>query len=153
VVIYDNRDGIRSIDKFTHGNIKGRAGRMGIHFVGKIFCLEEIPEDNLNQEVEIPLGIQSIETPINLLASVQPDHLSEFSKDRFDEIFTSDSISIDLVQKHSYFRVEKFKELQSIVEMMNDTDFATLLFHRTPATNFLRTFAEIIAKLVPHTFS
>ncbi|MEJ2795804.1 DEAD/DEAH box helicase, partial [Iodobacter sp. LRB] len=57
VVIYDNRDGIHSIDKFTHGNIKGRAGRMGIHFVGKIFCLEEIPEDNLNLEVEIPLGI------------------------------------------------------------------------------------------------
>lgn len=37
VVIYDNRDGPRSIDKFTHGNIKGRAGRMGVHFVGKIF--------------------------------------------------------------------------------------------------------------------
>ncbi|MCP5854072.1 hypothetical protein NL323_29490, partial [Klebsiella pneumoniae] len=87
VVIYDNRDGSRSIDKFTHGNIKGRAGRMGVHFVGTIYCLEEIPEDNLNQEVEIPLGTQDVETPLNLLASVQPDHLSEFSQDRFEEVF------------------------------------------------------------------
>lgn len=153
VVIYDNRDGTRSIDKFTHGNIKGRAGRMGVHFVGKIFCLEEIPDDNLNQEVEIPLGIQDIDTPINLLASVQPDHLSEFSQDRFEEVFTSDRVSIDLVKKHSYFRVEQFEELQSMVEMMDDTEFATLVFHWTPATNFLKTFAKIIARLVPHTFS
>lgn len=153
VVIYDNRDGTRSIDKFTHGNIKGRAGRMGVHFVGKIFCLEEIPEDNLNQEVEIPLGIQDVKTPINLLASVQPDHLSEFSQDRFDEVFTSDRVSIDLVKKHSYFRVEQFEELQSMVEMMDDTEFATLVFHWAPATNFLKTFAKIIARLVPQTFT
>ncbi|WP_321405594.1 DEAD/DEAH box helicase [Tolumonas auensis] len=153
VVIYDNRDGNRSIDKFTHGNIKGRAGRMGVHFVGKIFCLEEIPEDNLNQEVEIPLGIQDIDTPLNLLASVQPDHLSEFSQDRFSEIFESDRISIDLVKKHSYFRVEQFEMLQSMVEMMDDTEFASLVFHWIPATNFLKTFAKIIAKLVPHTFN
>lgn len=153
VVIYDNRDGIRSIDKFTHGNIKGRAGRMGVHFVGTIYCLEEIPEDNLNQEVEIPLGIQDVETPINLLASVQPDHLSEFSQGRFEEVFASDRVSFDLVKKHSYFRFEQFEELQSMVEMMDDAEFATLVFHWGPATNFLKTFAKIIAKLVPHTFS
>lgn len=153
VVIYDNRDGTRSIDKFTHGNIKGRAGRMGIHFVGKIFCLEEIPEDNLNQEVEIPLGIQDMDTPINLLASVQPDHLSEFSQDRFDEVFTSDRVSIDLVKKHSYFRVEQFEELYSMVEMMNDAEFTSLVFHWAPANNFLKTFAEVIARVVPHTFN
>jgi len=153
VVIYDNRDGIRSIDKFTHGNIKGRAGRMGVHFVGKIFCLEEIPEDTLNQEVEIPLGIQDVSTPINLLVSVQPDHLTEFSQGRFDEAFTTGRVSIDLVKKHSYFRVEQFEELQSMVEMMDDTEFATLVFSWAPATNFLKTFAKIIARLVPHTFN
>lgn len=153
VVIYDNRDGTRSIDKFTHGNIKGRAGRMGVHFVGTIYCLEEIPEDNLNQEVEIPLGTQDVETPINLLASVQPDHLSELSQDRFEEVFASDRVSFDLVKKHSYFRFEQFEELQSMVEMMDDTEFATLVFNWGPATNFLKTFAKIIARLVPHTFS
>ncbi|MEO3677421.1 DEAD/DEAH box helicase [Rheinheimera sp. FR7-31] len=152
VVIYDNRDGIRSIDKFTHGNIKGRAGRMGVHFVGKIFCLEAIPEDKLNQEIDIPLGIQDIGTPLNLLANVQPDHLSEFSQDRFNNVFGDDRISINLVKRHSYFRVEQLEELQSILEMMDDKEFASLVFHWTPATNFMKTFANIIARLVPHTF-
>ena len=130
----DDRNRHSSTEKFTHGNIKGRAGRMGVHFVGKIFCLEEIPEDNLNQEVEIPLGIQDIDTPINLLASVQPDHLSEFSQDRFDEVFINERVSIDLMKKHSYFRIEQFEVLQSMFEMMDDTEFASLVFHWTLAS-------------------
>lgn len=36
---------------------------------------------------------------------------------------------------------------------MDDTEFASLVFHWTPATNFLKTFAKIIARLVPSTFS
>jgi replicative superfamily II helicase len=153
VVIYDNRDGTRGIDKFTHGNIKGRAGRMGIHFVGKVFCLEAIPEDNLNLEVDIPLGVQGDDTPINLLASAQPDHLSEHSQDRFDEAFKQDRVSIDLVKRHSYFRMEQFETLYSFVEMLTPEDFATLTFHWTPAPDFLKTFAQVIVRLVPQTFS
>lgn len=153
VVIYDNRDGNRSIDKFTHGNIKGRAGRMGVHFVGKIFCLEEIPEDNLNQEVEIPLGIQDIDTPLNLLASVQPDHLSDFSQDRVNEVLAGERLFFDLMKKHSHFRIEQFEDLQSMIEMMDDTEFSSLVFHWSPATNFFKTFAKIITRLVPHTFT
>lgn len=153
VVIYDNRDGIRGIDKFTHGNIKGRAGRMGVHFVGKVFCLEEIPEDNLNQEVHIPLGVQDEDTPLNLLAGVQPDHLSEYSQDRFEEAFDQDRFSIDLVKKHSYFRMEQFEQLYSQVEMLEDEQFASLMFHWLPTAEFLKTFAEIIKRLIPQTFS
>lgn len=153
VVIYDNRDGTRGIDKFTHGNIKGRAGRMGIHFVGKVFCLEAIPEDNLNLEVDIPLGVQGDDTPINLLASAQPDHLSEHSQDRFDDAFAQDRVSIDLVKKHSYFRMEQFEVLYSFVEMLTDEEFARLTFHWSPAADFLKTFTQVIVKLVPQTFS
>lgn len=57
------------------------------------------------------------------------------------------------MKKHSYFRVEQFEMLQSMFEMMDDNEFSSLVFHWTPATNFLKTFAKIIARLVPHTFS
>lgn len=153
VVIYDNRNGSRGIDKFTHGNIKGRAGRMGVHFVGKVFCLEDIPEDNLNQEVDIPLGIQDADTPLNLLASAQPDHLFEFSQDRFEAAFTEETFSIDLVKKHSYFRMEQFEQLYSMVEMLEDDEFESLVFQLSPATGFLKTLAKISSRLVPKTFS
>lgn len=153
VVIYDNRDGSRGIDKFTHGNIKGRAGRMGVHFVGKVFCLEDVPEDNLNQEVAIPLGVQDEDTPLNLLASAQPDHLSDYSQDRFEDAFDQDRFSIDLVKKHSHFRMEQFEQLYSLVEMLKDEQFASLVFHWLPAAEFLKTFAKVISRVVPKTFS
>ncbi len=153
VVIYDNRNGTRAIDKFTHGNIKGRAGRMGIHFVGKVFCLEDVPQDNLNQEVDVPLGIQDADTPLNLLASAQPDHLTEYSQGRFEAAFSQDRFSIDLFKKHSYFRMEQFEQLYSMVEMLSEDEFESLVFHWSPATGFLKTLANISSKLVPKAFT
>lgn len=153
VVIYDNRNGTRAIDKFTHGNIKGRAGRMGIHFVGKVFCLEDVPQDNLNQEVDVPLGLQGVDTPLNLLASAQPDHLTEYSQGRFEAAFSQDRFSIDLVKKHSYFRMEQFEQLYSMVEMLSADEFESLVFHWSPATGFLKTLASISSQLVPKAFN
>jgi replicative superfamily II helicase len=153
VVIYDNRNGTRAIDKFTHGNIKGRAGRMGIHFVGKVFCLEDVPQDNLNQEVDVPLGLQGLDTPLNLLASAQPDHLTEYSQGRFEAAFSQDRFSIDLVRKHSYFRMEQFEQLYSMVEMLSADEFESLVFHWSPATGFLKTLASISSQLVPKAFN
>lgn len=153
VVIYDNRNGTRAIDKFTHGNIKGRAGRMGIHFVGKVFCLEDVPQDNLNQEVDVPLGIQDADTPLNLLASAQPEHLTEYSQGRFEAAFSQDRFSIDLVKKHSYFRMEQFEQLYSMVEMLSEDEFESLVFHWSPATGFLKILANISSKLVPKAFT
>lgn len=152
VVIYDNRNGTRAIDKFTHGNIKGRAGRMGIHFVGKVFCLEDVPQDNLNQEVDVPLGIQGADTPLNLLASAQPDHLTEYSQDRFEAAFSQDRFSVDLVKKHSYFRIEQFEQLYSMIEMLSEDEFESLVFHWSPATGFLKALASISSRLVPNAF-
>lgn len=59
VVIYDGRNGSISLDRFTHNNIKGRAGRMKVHFVGEVHCLEKVPEETLESRVvDIPLGIK-----------------------------------------------------------------------------------------------
>ncbi|MNF63299.1 ski2-like helicase [compost metagenome] len=153
VVIYDNRDGTRGIDKFTHGNIKGRAGRMGVHFVGKVFCLEDVPEDNLNQEVDVPLGVQDADTPLNMLASAQPDHLSEYSQDRFEEAFAQDHFSIELVKKHSFFKMEQFEQLYSLLEMLKEEEFESLIFHWLPSAESLKTFAKVLSRIVPSSFT
>lgn len=153
VVIYDNRDGTRGIDKFTHGNIKGRAGRMGVHFVGKVFCLEDVPEDNLNQEVEVPLGVQDADTPLNMLASAQSDHLSEYSQDRFEEAFAQDHFSIELVKKHSFFKMEQFEQLYSLLEMLGEEEFESLIFHWLPSGESLKTLAKVLARIVPKSFT
>lgn len=146
VIIYDNRDGNYGIDKFTHGNIKGRAGRMGVHFVGKVYCLEAIPEDTLNQEVEIPLGTQDDTTPLNLLVGVQPEHLSDYSQDRFDGDLNIERFGLALLKKHSSFRLEQFAELYNFIEMLSPDQLTSLIFHWHPTGEFLTVFAKVLTK-------
>lgn len=53
VVIWRNRKGIAKLDDFTYKNIIGRGGRMFKHFIGKIYILEQPPEEGQTQ-LDIP---------------------------------------------------------------------------------------------------
>lgn len=53
VIIWRNRKGNAKLDDFTYKNIIGRGGRMFKHFIGKIYILEQPPEEGLTQ-LEIP---------------------------------------------------------------------------------------------------
>lgn len=53
VVIWRNRKGSAKLDDFTYKNIIGRGGRMFKHFIGKIYILEQPPEEAKTQ-LEIP---------------------------------------------------------------------------------------------------
>lgn len=46
VILWSNRNGRAKIDDFTYKNIIGRGGRMFRHFIGKVFILEEPPEES-----------------------------------------------------------------------------------------------------------
>ncbi|ALX92468.1 hypothetical protein AV650_02325 [Serratia fonticola] len=149
VVIHDNRDGNFSIDKFTHGNIKGRAGRMGVHYVGTVYCLESIPEDSFNQEVEVPLGIQDETTPMNLLVGVQPEHLSEYSQSRFDKDENVYEFGVELLKRHSSFSLETFRELYAFVEMLSENSMRSAIFHWLPTGEFLNVLATALIRFTP----
>jgi len=53
VVIWRNRKGSAKLDDFTYKNIIGRSGRMFKHFIGKIYILEQPPEEGQTQ-LDIP---------------------------------------------------------------------------------------------------
>ncbi len=59
VIIWRNRKGIAKLDDFTYKNIIGRGGRMFKHFVGKIYILEEPPEQEKTQ-LDIPFPDEMI---------------------------------------------------------------------------------------------
>lgn len=53
VIIWKNKKGNAKLDDFTYKNIIGRGGRMFKHFIGKIYILEEPPEEGQTQ-LDIP---------------------------------------------------------------------------------------------------
>lgn len=53
VIIWRNRKGNAKLDDFTYKNIIGRGGRMFKHFIGKIYILEQPPEQ-VQTQLNIP---------------------------------------------------------------------------------------------------
>lgn len=68
VIFYDNKIGKRRIDYFDYSNIKGRAGRMMEHYVGKVINLHKPPKAEIT-EIDFPFFDQnpiSSEVLVNL---------------------------------------------------------------------------------------
>lgn len=69
IIYFDSTKGRRTpIDFFDYSNIKGRAGRLMVHYIGKIYNFNEIPENN-QVVIDIPFFEQnpiSDEVLINL---------------------------------------------------------------------------------------
>jgi hypothetical protein len=117
VIVFDNRSGTGSIDRFTHNNIKGRAGRMNVHFVGTVHCLERIPEDTLRgRVVDVPLGLQSAASPPNLLAGIEEEHVQEAAAGTLREYFASSHVPIWILKKHATYNADTLRRLLAYIE-------------------------------------
>lgn len=114
IIIYDNRNGTPKIDSFTHKNISGRAGRMGQYLVGNVFCLEKLPEQEL-QIVRLPLGQQDDDLPINLLAGIQPEHLSELGNQNLTQFTKYSDLPIAIIRKHLSYNVDVLENAYEFV--------------------------------------
>lgn len=100
VVIWSNRNGQVKINDFTYRNIMGRGGRMFKHFIGKIFILEQPP-----QEVQTELGIPFPE-----------EILGDLDEVKFEEELTKEQVSKIILYKEEMSNLlgeEVFKKLQS----------------------------------------
>lgn len=88
IVYFDNTKGLsQPIDYFDYCNIKGRAGRMMIHYTGRVFNFNPIPQKEII-EVDIPFFDQN---PISdeVLINLERNDVQEQWKvkyDSFDEI-------------------------------------------------------------------
>lgn len=152
VVIYDNRNGPNSIDRFTHNNIKGRAGRMNVHFVGNVHCLEKIPESKIESRVvDIPLGTQSDETPENLLAGVEEEHVQKDVRERYEAYITNSKVPIDILKKYATYKVGIVEEAYRFVAVLSNRDLKILSSKRLPRKEALILMCLFIKKVSSNT--
>ncbi|WP_447043732.1 DEAD/DEAH box helicase [Vreelandella sp. H-I2] len=133
VVIYDNRRSNSSIDDFTHKNIAGRAGRMNKHLIGNVFCLEPLPKKELQSNVvELPLGQQGVDTPLNLLAGIQVEHLTEMSNESLSKYKISSDVPFDIIKKHFSYNVEVIKDAHDFIVKLTWEDVIELSSKKAP---------------------
>ena len=112
VVYFDNKKGPREIDYFDYSNIKGRAGRLMEHYVGRIFNFYPIP-CKTKITIDIPVYDQS---PIKdeVLVNIQHEHIHKAESDQYKELQAIPADELNLIKKNG-LSVKGQKEIIDIL--------------------------------------
>ncbi|RWH74827.1 DEAD/DEAH box helicase [Mesorhizobium sp.] len=110
VIIYDNYISTDKLDRFTFDNIKGRAGRMFQHFIGKVFLFGDAPLGE-DLEVEIPLFNGFDNAPDEIIASMPVDVLGPSAGRRRDSLLRRSSLSPDLLRRWARYGIDGLNNL------------------------------------------
>jgi hypothetical protein len=100
VVIFDNEIAKQKIDYFTFNNIKGRSGRMGQHFIGRVFLFHEPPQQSL-PFVDFPTLTQPATTPTTLLVQMDEEDLKKASQERVHQYFEEDILPLKILRQNA----------------------------------------------------
>lgn len=102
IIFFDNKKGPDKVDFFDYSNIKGRSGRMMVHYVGRIFNFNEPPEKkdvivNISFFEQNPISdevlIQLDKKDVKNKDSGQYKQLEQIPKDE-KEIFKRNGVSV-----------------------------------------------------------
>lgn len=115
VIYYDDKIGTRPVDYFDYANIRGRAGRLMEHCVGKVINLKKPPEKQ-DMIVDIPAFTQN---PIDdeVLVNIEREDIKPFNQERFEKF---DILPDELKQilKHNAVSIKDQLELLEIIKRM-----------------------------------
>ena len=115
VIYYDNKIGTRDVDYFDYANIRGRAGRLMEHCVGKVINLKKPPQlEQMN--VDIPAFTQN---PIDdeVLVNIEKDDVKEFNMHRYQQ-FESLPDDLKVILKRNAVSIRDQLELLPIIREM-----------------------------------
>ena len=85
MIVLDKRIARSPYSYFTFANIRGRAGRMLKHFVGRVYVFHDPPPANL-PIVDIPILRQAKSAPTSLLLAVDEGERTESTQERLESI-------------------------------------------------------------------
>lgn len=128
IVIHHNKINRTKHDYFTFSNIKGRAGRMLQHYVGRVFLFEEAPVP-INVEVEIPIVDNKLMEEENFLFDVSREDLSSAQREKVESICDEFEVSEECISKLMDYGIttnEQIDEFKRQLELyVDDNDVET----------------------------
>ena len=85
VLIFDKAINREDFDFFTFSNIRGRAGRLGVHHIGNVYLFHSPPERS-DIEVEPPLFGELDEAPDELVVHITDEDVSPAVSERMETL-------------------------------------------------------------------
>ncbi|WP_260844250.1 DEAD/DEAH box helicase [Staphylococcus hominis] len=109
VLIYSKKKGNNNLDYFDYQNIKGRAGRMGKHYTGRIYNFETPPEKE-EFILDVPF-IDQEKVSDEVLLNLKDNDINKENKKRVQEIKKNLPSELVDIFKDNAFSIKKQKEL------------------------------------------
>ena len=85
VVIFSETKGRKKLDFFDYSNIKGRAGRMMEHYVGRIYTFNGEPEQH-ELNIDMPFSDQRDDLKDEVLVNIPADKVKPQLRERYDRL-------------------------------------------------------------------
>lgn len=114
VLIYDKNINREPYDFFTYSNIKGRAGRLGQHHVGKVFLFNEAPQQE-EMEVSPTLFGDEDAAPLDYVVQLDEQHAQKSTGERVNSL--RDALGLDgaSLRLAASLGLESAQHLKSVV--------------------------------------
>lgn len=143
VVIFDNRVARRQFDFFTFNNIRGRSGRMFEHFIGHVFLLHEPPHPEL-PDVDVPVLTQPESAPESVLVQLDPEDLTERSRERLEPLWAQSDLSLETIKDNS--GISPLSQIAVARELRANASHYVeqMAWRRYPSYEQLKTACELI---------
>jgi hypothetical protein len=125
VMVYDKKIGGRNFDFFTFANIRGRAGRMSRHFVGRVFLFQDPPKENL-EYIDIPVLSQPENLSMDVIVEMDDEDLQDFAKDRLADLQSRGHLPLTLIRQSLGVDPERQMEFGRMVQTFSDQDLIEL---------------------------
>jgi hypothetical protein len=149
VIIYDRRINKNTFDFFTFKNISGRAGRMNQYFIGKVFMLEEPPEEK-SLTVDYPIGLQNEVSPMGLLMKLEPEYLTDQSRQRLDAAYATPQLSVSTLIENRHLPVDRQVEVAERILRELALSRVWLTWKGNPEQKQLEYLCTLIYEHLPH---
>jgi hypothetical protein len=144
VFIWDKKIDGKDVDFFTFSNIRGRAGRMGRHYVGKVFYFHETPEQE-QHDVQVP-GLGAGGDIDEILVHYEPDEIPRAAQRRITAWQASTGLSIEELKRFGGLDFHRLANLKDLIDDLSDDELRRLSWQQFPKYKELEQTAGLIWK-------
>ena len=145
VLIYDKKINNTAYDFFTFSNIRGRAGRLGQHHVGKVF-LFNAPPPTANVDVDSPLFGDFERAPDELVVHIADDDRTDAIGHRVNQLAARLGLSWEEVREVSALGIENVDSIRAATNAALQ-NHQPLIWSGRPEYDNIRAVAEVVCKV------
>ncbi len=142
VFIWDKAIDGKNVDFFTFANIRGRAGRMGHHYVGKVFYFHPQPHPEEN-EVKVP-GLGSGGDIDEILVHYDSTEINDPAKQRLQGWEDRTGLVPDELRRFGGLKFFRLAELKQRISQLSESQEQLLGWHGVPRYAELKATAEFL---------